>query len=247
MSIPPTQGDILIVDDTPASANLLSQILIREGHRTRTALSGPEALAAAQAAPPDLILLDIMMPGMNGYEACQQLKADERTRNIPVVFISALDEAEDKLKAFTAGGVDYIPKPFQPKEVVARVATHLALRRAQESLQVQNIELQQAKAQAEERSLAAEASNVALAALNAVGLAVNKSLDLEADLEHAIGIVLHELQLDYGWLFLSEDEGRLLRLAAAVGLPDEFRQQEALTSASRCACGEVVATGQVGR
>jgi serine phosphatase RsbU (regulator of sigma subunit)/CheY-like chemotaxis protein len=247
MSIPPTQGDILVVDDTPTSAQLLSQILVQQGHRVRAALSGPEALAAAQAAPPDLILLDIMMPGMNGYEVCQQLKADERTHDIPVVFISALGEAEDKLKAFTVGGVDYIPKPFQPKEVVARVATHMALRRAQESLQVQNIELQQAKAQAEERSLAAEASNVALAALSAVGMAVNTSLDLEASLEQAIGIVLHEMQLDYGWLFLSEDDGRLLRLAATVGLPDEFREREALTSADRCACGETAATGQVGR
>jgi serine phosphatase RsbU (regulator of sigma subunit)/DNA-binding response OmpR family regulator len=247
MSIPPPQGDILIVDDTPASANLLAQILAQQGHRTRKALGGPEALEAAQAAPPDLILLDIMMPGMNGYEVCQQLKADERTRDIPVLFISALGEAEDKLKAFTVGGVDYIPKPFQPKEVVARVDTHLALRRARESLRVQNIELQQAKAQAEERSLAAEASNVALAALNEVGLAVNKSLDLEADLEQAIRIVLHEMQLDHGWLFLSEDDGRLLRLVAAVGLPDEFRKQEALTPASHCACGEIVATGQVGR
>ncbi len=247
MSIPPSQGDILIVDDTPTSVHLLAQILAQQGHQVRTALSGPEALAAAQAAPPDLILLDVMMPGMNGYEVCQQLKADERTHDIAVVFISALGEAEDKLKAFTVGGVDYIPKPFQPKEVVARVATHIALRRAQESLQVQNIELQQAKAQAEERSQAAEASNVALAALNAVGIAVNQSLDLEANLEQAIGIVLHEMQLDYGWLFLSEDDGRLLRLAAAVGLPDEFREQEVLTAAGRCACGEIVATGQVGR
>jgi serine phosphatase RsbU (regulator of sigma subunit)/DNA-binding response OmpR family regulator len=247
MVIPPVQGDILVVDDTLASARLLAQILTQQGHRVRTALNGPEALAAAQATPPDLILLDIMMPGMNGYEVCRRLKADERTQDIPVVFISALGDAEDKLEAFTVGGVDYIPKPFQPKEVVARVATHLALRRAQESLQAQNIELIQAKAQAEERSLAAEASNVALAALNAVGLAVNKSLDLEADLEHAIEIVLHELQLDFGWLFLSEDDGRLLRLAAAVGLPDEFRQQEVLTAAGRCACGDIMSTGQVGR
>jgi sigma-B regulation protein RsbU (phosphoserine phosphatase) len=247
MSIPPIQGDILVVDDTSASLYLLAQILVRYGHKVRTALSGPQALAAAQAAPPDLVLLDIMMPEMNGYEVCQRLKADERTHDIPVLFISALGDAEDKVKAFTAGGVDYIAKPFQPQEVLARVTTHLALRRAQESLQAQNIQLKQAKAQAEERSLAAEASNAALAALNAVGLAVNKSLDLEADLEQAIEIVLREMQLDCGWLFLSEDDGRLLRLAAAVGLPDDFRQQEALTSAGRCACGEVVSSGQVGR
>jgi len=247
MSIPFIQGDILVVDDTPASVVLLAQMLAKHGHKVREALNGPQALAAAQAAPPDLILLDIMMPEMNGYEVCRRLKADERTQDIPVLFISALGEAEDKVKAFTAGGVDYIAKPFQPKEVLARVATHLELRRAQKGLQAQNIRLEQDKAQAEERSLAAEASNAALAALNAVGLAVNQSLDLEADLEHAIEIVLREIQLDYGWLFLFEDDGRLLRLAAAVGLPDSFREQEALTPAVRCACGEIAVTGQVVR
>lgn len=99
------------------------------------------ALYAAQVQPPDLILLDIMMPNMDGYEVCRQLKADERTRNIPIIFISALGETLDKVTAFSMGGVDYIAKPFQVEEVVARVNTHLTIRRLNQSLQEQVAEL----------------------------------------------------------------------------------------------------------
>jgi signal transduction histidine kinase len=141
MSDSSPQSDILVVDDTPANLRLLSQMLTDHGHKVRAALSGSHALAAAQAAPPDLILLDIRMPEMDGYEVCARLKADERTRDIPVLFISALGEADDKIKAFTAGGVDYITKPFQLEEVLARVQTHLALRHLYRRLQATNAEL----------------------------------------------------------------------------------------------------------
>ena len=107
----------------------------------RAVLSGRQALMAAQAAPPDLILLDIRMPEMDGYEVCQRLKTGEQTRDIPVLFISALSEMEDKIKAFTVGGVDYITKPFQFEEVLARVQTHLALRNLHRQLQAANAEL----------------------------------------------------------------------------------------------------------
>jgi len=107
----------------------------------RAVLSGRQALMAAQAAPPDLILLDIRMPEMDGYEVCQRLKTGEQTRDIPVLFISALSEMEDKIKAFTVGGVDYITKPFQFEEVLARVETHLALRNLHRQLQAANAEL----------------------------------------------------------------------------------------------------------
>jgi signal transduction histidine kinase len=130
----PDQGDILIVDDMPANLRLLSQMLAGRGYKVRAVLNGARALAAAQVAPPDLILLDIMMPEMDGYEVCQRLKMNERTRDIPVVFISALGETEDKVKGLMVGGVDYIAKPFQLEEVLARVRTHLALRNLQESL-----------------------------------------------------------------------------------------------------------------
>ena len=141
MSVSPTLSDILIVDDTPANLRLLSQMLTERGYKVRAVLSGPQALMAAQAAPPDLILLDIRMPEMDGYEVCQRLKTGEQTRDIPVLFISALSETEDKIKAFTVGGVDYITKPFQVKEVLARVETHLALRNLHRQLQAANAEL----------------------------------------------------------------------------------------------------------
>ncbi len=131
------QGNILIVDDTPANLRLLSNMLSEQGFKVRSVISGPMALTAVHAAPPDLILLDINMPGMNGYEVCEQLKADPETREIPVIFISALDEVHDKVKAFTVGGVDYITKPFQFEEVLARVQAHLALRNLQRELQAE--------------------------------------------------------------------------------------------------------------
>lgn len=122
---------ILVVDDTPANLHVLIKLLSEQGYRVRPAPSGPLAITAAQATPPDLILLDIMMPGMNGYEVCARLKADERTREIPVIFLSALDETFNKVQAFAAGGVDYITKPFQAEEVLARIKTHITLYRLQ--------------------------------------------------------------------------------------------------------------------
>ncbi|MBI5565387.1 MAG: hybrid sensor histidine kinase/response regulator [Chloroflexi bacterium] len=131
-------GDILVVDDTPANLRLLAQILSARGYKVRPVPGGLLALDAARAAPPDLILLDVGMPDLNGYEVCQRLKADEVTRDVPVLFISALDDIDSKVKAFTAGGVDYITKPFQVEEVAARVATHLALRNLQKQMQAVN-------------------------------------------------------------------------------------------------------------
>jgi len=132
------KGNILIVDDTPANLRLLSRMLTEQGYQVRPVPDGPLALAAARAEPPDLILLDIRMPEMDGYEVCEHLKADAQTGDIPIIFISALDEIGDKVKAFTVGGVDYVTKPFQFAEVLARVETHLALRRLQKQLQDAN-------------------------------------------------------------------------------------------------------------
>jgi two-component sensor histidine kinase/CheY-like chemotaxis protein len=137
------QNNILIVDDTPENLSVLTQMLTEQGYQVRPALNGQIALKAVQRALPDLILLDILMPGMTGYDVCRRLKADKRTRDIPVLFISALDETMDKVKAFGVGGVDYITKPFQAEEVLARIQTHIALRNMQRRLQSQNIRLQQ--------------------------------------------------------------------------------------------------------
>ena len=140
---PPVRaGNILIVDDTPANLRLLSQMLTGQGYRVRAVTSGARAIESVKASPPDLILLDVMMPEMDGYQVCERLKADAETARIPIIFVSALDTAESKVRAFAYGGVDYVPKPFQPEEVLARVKTHLALRNLQSQLERANRELE---------------------------------------------------------------------------------------------------------
>ncbi len=125
------KGDILIVDDTPDNLHTLSQILARRAYEVRAVSNGARAIRAVQANPPDLILLDVVMLEMDGYQVCERLKADEQTRDIPIIFISTLDRTQDKVKAFAAGGVDYVTKPFKAEEVLARVETHIAMRAMQ--------------------------------------------------------------------------------------------------------------------
>jgi two-component system sensor histidine kinase/response regulator len=130
-----TSPSILVVDDTPANLQMLADILKRRGYRARPVASGRLALQAAKADPPDLILLDVNMPGMDGYEVCAELKKDQTLAAIPVIFISAYGETVDKMRAFSAGGLDYITKPFHVEEVEARIAIHLQLRRQQRELE----------------------------------------------------------------------------------------------------------------
>ncbi len=133
-SVPPLRT-VMVVDDTPANLNLLNYILNQAHYEVRTMPSGRLAIASALDDPPDLILLDIRMPDIDGYEVCARLKAEPATLHIPVIFISALQEVDDKLRAFSAGGVDYITKPFQQAEVLARVDTHLRILDAQQQLE----------------------------------------------------------------------------------------------------------------
>ncbi|WP_404785753.1 response regulator [Altericista sp. CCNU0014] len=127
-----TLGDILVVDDQPVNVRLLATMLSQLGYKVRKATSGEMALTAIHAEPPDLILLDITMPQMDGYELCEILKKNPQTAEIPVIFVSALDESMDKTKAFEVGAADYVAKPFQWAEVQARVKTQLALRQLQQ-------------------------------------------------------------------------------------------------------------------
>jgi signal transduction histidine kinase len=136
-------SSILVVDDTPENLRLLTKILGEQGYHVRSAPNGERALATVQKALPDLILLDIMMPDMDGYEVCRRLKADAQLADVPIIFISALNDVFDKVTAFTAGGVDYITKPFQVEEVLARVETHLSLKGMRETLHTQNAQLQE--------------------------------------------------------------------------------------------------------
>ena len=131
----PVVGNILVVDDVPANLTLLAGMLKEKGHRVRPVPSGKLALKAVEHEPPDLILLDITMPEMDGFEVCRRLKQDTRFQEIPIIFISALTETLDKVTAFSSGGVDYVTKPFQFDEVEARVETHLKLHRYQSRLE----------------------------------------------------------------------------------------------------------------
>ncbi len=131
---------ILLVDDDSLNLDVLACILAPHGYGVRRALSGELALEAAQAERPDLVLLDVRMPGMDGYETCRALKADDALRDVPVLMISGLAEARDRVKGFQAGSVDYISKPFNAEELLARVQTHLALRGAQQELSEKNEE-----------------------------------------------------------------------------------------------------------
>lgn len=136
---------VLIVDDLPNNVRLLSIMLTEKGYQVRKAINGQMALNTVRSLIPDLILLDINMPDLNGYQVCEQLKADEKTREIPVIFISALDDVLDKVKAFQVGGVDYISKPFQGEEVMARIENQLTICRQKKQLQNEIKERQKAE------------------------------------------------------------------------------------------------------
>jgi len=127
-------ASVLVVDDTIENLRLLSDLLGEQGYEVRAVTTGRQALQAVEHAPPDLILLDISMPEMNGYEVCRCLKAKDRSKDVPVIFLTASSDTADKVRAFDTGGVDYVTKPFQFDEVLARVKTHVALRRAQMAL-----------------------------------------------------------------------------------------------------------------
>ncbi len=141
---PSHSSSILVVDDTTANLQVLAGMLKVRGYKVRPVPSGKLALVAARRDPPDLILLDINMPEMTGYEVCEHLKADDLLKSIPIIFISALTDQLDKVKAFAIGGVDYITKPFQMEELYARVETHLALRNLQIELEETNARLAKA-------------------------------------------------------------------------------------------------------
>ena len=151
--------EILVVDDTPANLRLLTNILAEQGYRVRPALGGALALRSVAMKPPDLILLDVRMPEMDGYTVCRHLKADPAVRSVPVIFISALNESTDKIQGFAAGGVDYITKPFEPAEVLVRIRTHLELWRLQQRQAQIQVELEE---RVRERTAELAEANLAL-------------------------------------------------------------------------------------
>jgi two-component system, sensor histidine kinase and response regulator len=163
-----SKGSILVIDDSPDNLRVLSSTLTRNGYKVRCVTNGEMALIGINRLPTDLILLDIRMPLMDGYEVCRQLKANPNTRDIPVIFLSAADDVAGKVKAFAVGGVDYITKPFQTEEVLARIANQLTIQRLQNQLLERNQRLQQeidehkqTEAALQDAKEAAEAANYA--------------------------------------------------------------------------------------
>ncbi|MGC4064967.1 MAG: response regulator [Polyangiaceae bacterium] len=160
-------ADILVIDDTPANLSLLAGMLKERGYRVRPVPNGKLGLQAARREPPELVLLDVNMPEMSGYDVCVELKSDPQLSGVPVIFISANTELLDKVKAFAAGGVDYVTKPFQIEEVQARVETHLEIRRLRVELQHLNRSLEdRVQAQVREISDSQMATILALAKLS---------------------------------------------------------------------------------
>jgi DNA-binding response OmpR family regulator len=200
------KADILIIDDTPENLNLLSTMLTEQGYKVRSVTKGSTGLRGAQAAPPDLILLDVNMPQMNGYEVCQHLKADDRTCEIPVIFISALGDVIDKVKAFSVGGVDYITKPFQVEEVLARIETHLTIKRISQQLQQKNVQLSEQNIQLsreiEERKQAEEA--------------LSRSETREREKARELELTLGELKSTQTQLIQAEKMSSLGRMVAGI-------------------------------
>jgi len=154
--------EVLIVDDSDENLKLLAKILSAEGYSVRPAISGELALRSIKAKLPDIVLLDVRMPEMDGYEVCRLLKADESTRDIPVIFIIALDDEPSKIEGFQAGGVDYISNPFRKEEVLARVKTHLNLYLLQNELKTKNRKLESEVIKRKNAELASEKRIIAL-------------------------------------------------------------------------------------
>jgi two-component system sensor histidine kinase/response regulator len=174
-------GDILIVDDHLENLQILFSMLTDYGYEVRRVISGKQALNVVKSDPPDIILLDILMPDMDGYEVCQRLKAQELTAQIPIIFLTALDNEMDKLKAFDMGGIDYITKPFHIKEVVARIENQLTIQRQRLAIAQQNEQLKE--------------HNLKLEQLNAQLVKANSQLEQSnKDLEQFAYIASHDLR-----------------------------------------------------
>jgi PAS domain S-box-containing protein len=219
-------GDLLVVDDTSANLELLGDILGGAGHNVRLAADGELALRSVQAKRPDLILLDVRMPGLDGFEVCRRLKADATTRDIPVIFLSSLTEMVDKAKAFELGAVDYLPKPVAAEEVRARVQNHLVLSKVRERLErlvtartaALTAEIAQ-RQQAEERE---ERINRVLRAIRNVNQLIVREKDPARLVQKACDLLVETRGYRAAWIAQVAESGPLSFLAQS-GWGDEFK------------------------
>jgi PAS domain S-box-containing protein len=255
----PPRQTVLVIDDDRGYAGLVSEILEMAGLTALAAHSGEDGLAAAREHQPDLILLDVQMPGLNGYETCGRLKADPATAGIPVLFMSGQADIEDKMQGFNIGGLDYIPKPFLRLELLARIRTHLKLQDQTRLLLVQAVELNRARdvleQRVEERTASLKESQTELtsrvqelSALNAIADILANTSDLgemlQRVLETALSLAFLEVQKK-GVIFLKDDinPSRLNRVAY-VGIKQFLVDTEVQIDVSHCLCGACAGSGR---
>ncbi|SDB07523.1 diguanylate cyclase (GGDEF) domain-containing protein [Desulfonatronum thiosulfatophilum] len=238
---------ILVVDDESVNRLILESNLKKHELRTISASSGQECLELAQREKPDLILLDIIMPEMDGFETCQALKNKEESRNIPVIFLSALTDSEIKTKGFEAGGVDYVSKPFDARELLARVHTHLTLRNQEKQLRLYSENLED---MVNERTNKLKLAEQELQRNYDMQTALNQLLQLslqELPLENLLQQCLESI-LGTSWLalqnrgciFLQEEDGTRYRMAAQINLPQAVLDRFSSFTPGEYACGKAI-------
>src|ERR687886_822862 len=203
----PAGGVLLIVDDTPTNLRMLCDLLTDSGFEVLVAVDGESAIEQTIYAQPNLILLDVLMPGIDGFETCRRLKANQSTKDIPVIFMTALGETVDKVRGFQVGAVDYVTKPIQPEEVLARITNHLTIQNLQNQLQEQNLRLQQEvkERQQAEELVRQQAQREQL--LGEIAQRIRKSLNLEEILSTTVSEVRQFLQTDRVLIYQFCDNG----------------------------------------
>ncbi|MDX1520777.1 MAG: GAF domain-containing protein [Anaerolineae bacterium] len=214
---PSRQHSILVVDDNPTNLAVVSNYLKGSGYRILIARNGPSAIQKAQYVQPDLILLDVMMPGIDGFETCHQLKANEKTREIPVIFMTALTEARDKVKGFAVGAVDYVTKPLQHEEVLARVAIHLNIRDMARNLKQQNHHLKAVMAELKEANDTLFKRNLQLETSAALGKQLTSILDLDDLLTKVVELIQSRFNYSFVGIWLFDNKGQVSILQARAG------------------------------
>ncbi|WP_333466992.1 adenylate/guanylate cyclase domain-containing protein [Microcoleus sp. herbarium12] len=213
------QADILVVDDTPDNLRLLIRILQKNGYKVRPVTNGFSAIDAIQSSAPDLILLDIMMPDFDGYELCKKLKLQPQFSDIPIIFISALEEGIDKAKAFEVGGADYITKPFQVKEVLARVSNQLTVRSLQMQLQEKNQKLTDKNVLLHQEITERLQVEMETRLLLQATQAISKSEDFESAIDVILGLICQTIEWNLGEAWIPNSEG-VLRCATGRYVSD---------------------------
>ncbi|HAX76978.1 MAG TPA: adenylate/guanylate cyclase with GAF sensor(s), partial [Cyanobacteria bacterium UBA11372] len=222
-------AEILVVDDTPANLKLLINILRENGYKVRPVPDGNLAIEAVSKSKPDLILLDILMPNIDGYEVCKQLKSNPETENIPIIFLSALNEGLDKALAFQVGGADYITKPFQIEEALARVNHQLTLKSLQAQLKEKNQQLTEQNSRLKKEIRDRRQAEMEIRLLLASSHAIHRAPDLHAAFNDILKMICQSLQWDLAETWIPNADETILECSEGCYLKDaslsDYRQK----------------------